>query len=227
MTYSDILADVRFLTGTDANAYPTSDITRNANRAMAEATALIVAADGRWQWDDTNNADDPVATTTLVSGQQSYTFATEQIKISRVEVANADGTFSLLSPIDAADVFDSSLTEFLSGGGTPRYYDKIGPSVFLYPAPDYGYADGLKVWFQRAASEFTTSDTTKQPGFASPFHRFVSLSAALDYALASGAESATRLRDERDRVAQAMKDFYSERDAGDRPRLSARLFRFN
>ncbi len=227
MTYSDILADVRFLTGTDAVSYPTADITRNANRALADATALIVSADGRWQWDDVNHTTDPVATTNIVSGQQSYVFDPDQIKVNRVEVADADGNWSLLQPIDTADVFDVSLTDFMSGGGVPKFYDKIGASTYLYPAPDYSYTAGLKVYYQRGASEFTTADTTKTPGFATPFHRYVSLCAALDYAAASGNPSAARLRDERDAVAQAMRDFYSERSPDDRPRLSARRYRFN
>lgn len=227
MTFTDILADVRFLTGTDSVSYPTADIVRNANRALADATALIVAADGRWQWDDSNHTTDPVATTNVVSGQQSYVFDPDQIKISRVEVADEDGNWHLLSPIDTADVFDQSLTDLMSGGGIPRFYDKIGASTYLYPSPDYSYTAGLKVYYQRGASEFTTADTTKSPGFASPFHRFVSLSAALDYAAMSGAPSAARLRDERDAAAQAIKDFYSERSPDDRPRLAARPYRFN
>jgi hypothetical protein len=65
----------------------------------------------------------------------------------------------------------------------PQYYDKIANSVFLYPVSSYSQAASLKVYFQRPPSYFTSSDTTKVPGFNSLFHNLVALIACREYAL--------------------------------------------
>ena len=39
--------------------------TRNMNNALNSVANLIMMSDGRWQWDDNNNTDFPVATTSL------------------------------------------------------------------------------------------------------------------------------------------------------------------
>jgi uncharacterized protein YdcH (DUF465 family) len=229
VTFTDIVADVRFLTGTDSSSYAIADITRNANVALNDATAAIFAADGRWQFDDSNQTDQPVATTALVADQQGYAVAVSHLRIERVEVKDENGDWTKLAPIDQADVFDRSLTDFLGDSGAPAYYDVVGQVVNLYPAPDYSQAASLKLWFQRGPSEFVVADTTKTPGFASTFHRVIPLSAAYDYAVASGNPAAPRLREERDRLMGEMRDFYSMRHPDDRPRLSTRgrYARFN
>jgi len=227
MTFTELLNDIYFLTGSSSVTYPIANSTANINRSLNYVVAKIFASDGRWEWDDSNQTDLPIATTALVSGQQDYQLALEHLKIERVEVADEDGVFHKLAPISEADLFDTSITEFMSTDGSPKYYDKRGGYIFLYPAPDYARAASLKVYFQRGPSEFAVSDTTKTPGFASLFHRILSLSAAYDYALPNGLPQASKLLEEKEKLCQQMEDFYSQRDVEDRPKLSARLYRFN
>jgi len=202
-------------------------ITAYCNRACDQITSLILEADYRWQWDDSNNTDLPIGTTALVADQQDYSFDTEHIKITRVELKDGTGAWKLLNPIDQVDIFNQSLTDFLNSAGTPLYYDKIGTSIFLYPKPSYSQAASLKVYFQRAHNYFATTDTTKTPGFPSIFHRLVPLMAAYDYALSNSLAVRDVLSVEVAKMSQSLQDFFTMRGKDEKVQLSAKTRNFN
>ena len=181
--------DTDFLLSTDSTSYPVADKARNMNRHLDNAVSLILQADGRWQWDDTNNTDLPIVTTTLVDSQQDYGITGQTfLSISRVEVMDSSGNYRVVDPIDQHDVTSQALTEFQKTAGMPRYYDKIGDSIFLYPKPSSSLVTltaGLNVYFQRIPTYFTAASTTAVPGINPLFHRYLSIGAALDYAIAN------------------------------------------
>lgn len=172
---------------TDSTSYPLTQKARNVNRWLEIVVSLIMQADSRWEWDDSNQTDLPIATTTLVDSQQDYNIAGATfLKLMRVEVKDINGNYYLLDPISEKDVQNQALTEFQKTAGRPLYYDKLGDSIFLYPKPASTHVTlsaGLKAYFQRLPSYFTSTDTTKVPGFAPLYHRILSLGAALDYAI--------------------------------------------
>ncbi len=182
-----IVEDCDFLVNTDSTSYPIEQKTRNANRKMDEVVSIILQSDGRWEWDDTNNTDLPIGTTSLVDQQQDYNIAGGTfLRIDRVEVKDINGNYYLLYPISEKNITDQALTEFEKTPGRPLYYDKLGDSIFLYPKPSSANvttASGLKVYFQRLPSYFAATDTTKSPGFNPLFHRLISMGMALDYAI--------------------------------------------
>lgn len=220
-TEQGIVQDARYLVGANATSYPIKDLTRNANRWLDKATSIIFKADGRWQFDDANYTDYPFATANLVSGQQDYVLAVSHLTIDRVEIKNADGNWVRLKPFDKRDV-ETSIEEFYSTDGTPIYYDVVANSVFLYPAPSYSQDDSVKVWFKRGASYFATSDTTKKPGFASIFHRYISLGCAYDYALKNNLTNRNQLREEIVGMEQEMQKFYAHRQKDESIRLTVK-----
>lgn len=188
-TSQGIVQDVYFEASANSSSYPIEDLVRNANTALDNTTALILGADGRWQFDSTNQTDLPIGTTSLVSSQRDYTFDQEYLVIRSMECSTQDGLWYKLIPIDNYDE-DMALSEFAKVDGTPKYYDKVGESILLYPAPNYniGYLDtpsgGLRAYFQRKIDHFTTSDTTKEPGFAKHLHKYISLYCAYVYCCA-------------------------------------------
>ena len=207
--------------------------TRKLNEGLNRVTSLILQADGRWQFDDNNQTDYPVATTNLVttsgSEQQDYTLAVTHLKITRVEVKDAAGNWQLLTPIDQADLYNQSLTDFLKTPGMPQYYDKLATSVFLYPKPlaaSVTSTDGLKVYFQRPPSYFTSSDTTKVPGFNSLYHQLVALLACRDYALDRGLKSAKTLAERVALAEQDLQDNYSLRNKDEKIGLRTRIISY-
>lgn len=204
--------------------------TRYINEGLNRVASLIISSDGRWQWDDNNNTDFPIGTTTLVDSQQDYSFSVNFLEISRVECLDVNGNWKLLKPIDQADIYDQSLTDFLKTAGMPQFYDKIGNSVFLYPKPSstsVTTTNGLKVWFQRPPSYFAVSDTTKQPGFNSMFHRLVALIASRDYAMSKGLSNAKSLAELVQQGEDSIAETYMLRNKDEHIRLGVRQFNFN
>ncbi len=207
--------------------------TRNINEALNRVVSLILTSDGRWQFDDINNTDFPIATTNLVttvgSEQQDYAFGITMLKITRVEVLDAAGNWQLLTPIDQANIYDESLTDFLKTAGLPKFYDKIGNSLFLYPKPlatSVTSTAGLKIWFQRPPSYFTTSDTTKTPGINSMYHRLVAWIASRDYALDKQLSVAKSLADRVILTEDSLQESYALRNKDDHIKLSTKRYNF-
>ena len=102
----DLYSDARFWCGianTDTTTYPLADFTRNANFALDRVSSLIM------KWDDTNNTDLPIATTSLVASQQDYGIAVGHLKVLKVRIKDQQGNWVSLDPINRRDLTDSQL----------------------------------------------------------------------------------------------------------------------
>src|ERR1035437_5899283 len=207
--------------------------TRYINEALNRVVNLIMTADGRWQFDDTNNTDFPIATTNLVttlgSEQQDYTFDITMLRILRIEVMDNTGAWRKLTPIDEADLYDQSLADFMKTPGLPVYYDKQGASIMLYPKPlatAVTSTAGLKVWFQRPPSYFTIADTTKVPGFNSMYHRLVAQIASRDYAIFKQLSVAKAISELVQQGEDSLVENYTLRNKDEHVKLSAKHHNF-
>ena len=161
-----------------------AQITAQINNYYLKATKLIITADGRWRWDDTNMTNQPTATTNIVAGQNDYlvmegspSVTQDWLEVERVEFKNEGGVWGVLVPRNLRDVKYSITQERATAQGTPTYYDFDGSSVWLDQTPSYSSVGGLKIWFNRAPLLFATTDTTKRPGFNSLFHEYLVLGA--------------------------------------------------
>lgn len=240
-----IVQDIDFMVNSTRATYPLTRIASDANRAMDEVISIILGADGRWQYDDTNYTDLPIGTTNLVINQQDYSFDPEQIDITRVECKDQNGNWQYLMPFDQRDLTppgttavpvtgltatgtfggnNYSLTDFMKEAGTPIFYDKIATSIFLYPKPSYNSTGGLKVYFQRKPSYFESTDTTKQPGFAKHLHKIISLKCAYEYAVSKllAPNKIQQLQLQIQAWEQKIKDFYSSRKKDEKVVMVAR-----
>ena len=228
MTLDQIRTKAHFLTSTDSTSFPDATLVVEANNALDRVVSLIMQSDGRWQWDDENNTDLPIATTGVVSGQQDYTLSVSHLQMLRVEIQDSTGNWTKLKALDQADVFDQSLESFptVAAGqttsGLPVWYDKVGNSLFLYPVPNYSQDASLKVYFKRGPSYFTTADTTKAPGFNSLYHELIPLWIAYNFAIANGKSNANAVMEQIQLKEDALKDDYSVRGKDDHIGLRAR-----
>jgi len=179
--------DARALAGLAVNdtvSYSDKALTRNINAWYRQVDSWIWDASGTWEFDDSNYTDLPIATTDLVASQRDYSIPSTARKILRVEVMDSSGNYNKLTPIDQSGITDA-MTEFQDETGMPLYYDLVGESIMLYPAPaaaNVTTTDGLKLFFSRTIDEFAITDTSTQPGFENNFHRALSIGAALDWA---------------------------------------------
>ena len=217
----------------DINSYPLADVTRNMNLCLEELVGDILNADGRWEWDDTNQTNLPRGTGTLVEGQESYSFASEYLKIQMIEILrdSSPDQYTKLKPISSLDLGGLSPQEYFgqeSNGdpkkGVPEYYDKLGDTIFLYPAPAAAsgvtLAAGLRVWFQRTADLFTTSDTTQEPGLPSPYHVLLPYYAAIVFCNSYKKDRVAWLEKKYDQGLKKMLTFFGKREEDDQGIIS-------
>lgn len=216
------------------------------NLAKDRAISIILQAGGTWQYDDSNHTDYPIISTNLVSSQRDYSFTTDGtgnliLDIYKVFVADPSGVFDEIFPVDVQSGADggeesggksgsisgrviggNSLSSFTDGRnttGTPYRYDKTANGIFLDPIPNYNSTNGLKVYINREASNFVSSDTTKKAGFAGLFHEYLVYRPCANYAI-DKVLSNYKLFDARsEQLEKAMAEYYGFREKDVRRRL--------
>lgn len=152
-----------------------------ANNNGHKVWHTIFMSNGNWSYDDGNQTDLPQATTNITSGTAKYSIPSTALTVQRVEFLDVYGLWYSLTPITKEMLVSEAVDEFMKTNGQPKYYRLIGNTIELFPAPDYTQDSSLKVYFDRASSDFATSDTTKTPGFASPYHQIIPLGMAIDW----------------------------------------------
>jgi hypothetical protein len=173
-----------------------SEFTAELNGAFDELLPLIYAADSKWQWDDSNYNDQPIATFDLVSGQNDYSFTEDEggnsiLEITQLFVRYPDGTWKRLEGVDSSSdpATDSIFAQNTTNVGTPIRYDKLGTTVFLDPVPNYSATPGVRAVFKRSQSYFTVEDTDKEPGIPRFAHQLLALIASRNWLAIHKSES--------------------------------------
>lgn len=203
--------------GTNSTTYPIAKKTRDVNLALDRVFALIFQVGGTWQFDDSNHTDYPIITTNLVANQRDYAFTDDGagnliLDVYKVMVADENGDFFEVYPVDQQTNPPSTMVDGQNTSGQPFFYDKTGNGIFLDPIPNYNSTNGLKVFINRTGSYFTTTDTTKKPGFAGLFHEYLVLRPSYMYAMRKGLEQANRLKAEMLEMEAEIQNYYKSRE---------------
>jgi len=208
--------DMLFMAGiSDTSQFPINDFIRSGNTWYRKGDSWVWEATGTWEFDDSNWSTLPIATGTLVDGQQDYTMPSSARKIDRVEVLSGEGDYFPVTPFDKSQIPGAALSEFYETNGFPKYYDLVGRSIMLYPKPaegDVTMAAGIKVYYARDLDTFAITDTAQEPGFDSHFHRIISLGAAYDYFIRNGIlEKQRQIRGEIEQLKVELQAHYGSR----------------
>lgn len=212
MNLAELKADVNFLCGSTSATYLNSDKVRNMNIAYQDVARLIWESAAGWQFDDSNATTLPLVKTTLQHGQQDYTLPSTTQRVEGVMVKDSSGNWQKLKEFDIHDV-NIALPEYFETAGMPLYYDLVGRSIMLYPAPSSAYvttASGLGVYISRDVTELGVSATSTVPGFATGFHRILSYAAAIDFS--QDPQQRQLLAIQKDRLEKGLTRFYSKRN---------------
>jgi len=220
LTYTQLLDLIDDNVKSNSTSYSTADKTRDINLALDRALSLIFSVGGTWQFDDSNHTDYPIITTDLVSGQRSYAFTSDGssnliLEIYKVMVADSNGLFREMTPVDQQAVNPNSPSNYWDGlntTGIPNTYDKTSNGIFLDPIPNYDRTAGLKIFINREASYFLTSDTTKKSGIAGLFHEYLALRPSYQYAFRNSLPNTAVLKAETTEMENAMMDYYKKRE---------------
>lgn len=222
----DIVSDTDFWAGTNSTSYPINDKTRNANLGLDRVVSLILQADGRWEWVDANDATLPTGTMTLTAGTQTYDIGSAVstfLTIVKVAVKDTAGVYHYLDTLTGRDLHGIHLTDPTVGSGVPTAYVKTGDLITFNRIPNYTQSAGIKIDCQKNVTYFTTSDTTKEPGYAATFHRLIPLYAARDYCAVNDMPKRVMvIEKEITKLEAALTAFYGHRAKDERPRMQLR-----
>ena len=212
-----LVQQVRDLMRVDATQWPTSRIVNSVNNYLDTVTGYAIGADRRFQWDDTNHTKLPIGTTNLVANQAEYSFLTDEhgnsiLNLTGIEILDSNGNYRKLVPRNFGDTAIAE-DELLRTAGLSTEYDKIADNIIrLTPKPVANVTAGLKFYFQRSASYFTASDTTKSPGVAPLLHRGFVIAAAYDGALTLGLQNLQPLSVEMQKEEKKMMQYFGNRN---------------
>lgn len=193
-----------------------AEFTRLINVNYHKVVTMILSSMDEWDFDDSNIGDAGfIKTYNLVSGTQTVTLpASDKIlKIKRAEITYDGTTWYRLSPLDVNEYGDTSDAATVANNFSKSspYYDVHGNYVYLYPIPDANVTGGLKLWVAREIDEFTTADTTQEPGIDEPFHEMIAVGASLDYAFAHNLANAGGLASKFVDYEQRIRQYYGSR----------------
>lgn len=199
------------------------DFTVLLNEGMFDTIGDILEAQQGWHWDDTNYTDFPRGTQNLVASQNDYALPTANGTYNAANsttLLHLNGISVLDSneqevPLEPTEMSDADLNRIYATDGMPKVYKKVSNSVKVWPAPaaaNVTTTNGFIAYFQRTQDEFTSADTTQQPGIPRIFHRLISIRASIKYAIPRTLESLKSLRDEEAIMVSKLKKFFSRRD---------------
>jgi len=154
--------------------------THNTNMTLSKLWAKIHSATGNWAYDDSNQTDLPIATTNLYKAQETYEIPSKALSIQRLEVQDETGNWTVLKPLIMSE-FPSAIDEFYDNDANPIYYRVVGNILELFPATNYDKIDGLKMYYDRASTEFLISDKIKESGIHSQLQYMIPLGASLEW----------------------------------------------
>ena len=202
---------------TNSVSYEIADKTADENLALDYIYAKIFAVGGTWQFDDSNHTDNPSIKTNLNAGQRQYTFTTDEqgnlvLEIFKVMVMNQNDVYEEVYPVDKE--LGEGMESFFDGRniqGSVYRYNKIANGIELDQIPSYSKVKGIKIFINREASYFLSSDTTKKPGFAGIFHEYIALRPSYQYAYRNDLKNAAALEKEMYKFEDMISKHYRDR----------------
>ena len=214
-TKQGLLQECEFWTGfgdagITGNPILKAQFTNRLNRRYEQALSKLGAGSRIAQIDDTNYTNQPFSTFNIVSGQNDYQFltdadgntitditavlilesttATDFVKLDSLTLDGVNYQSNNSSGHLGSSITDAELilSPNASNTGVPTGYLERNNTIFFDKIPNYSKTAGGKLFYKRVPSYFTTSDTTKAPGFDQTHHQMLALGASYDFMLIKG-----------------------------------------
>lgn len=174
------------------------------------------------KWDDQNHTDLPVGTINIVSGQADYTIASDDNSLAILNITNVQ---ILVSPTGTQyfELQEMTTDDYRSryatspsttDTGVPSHFYPKGNTIFLWPKPNYSATSGAKLFFEREASYFASTDTTKEAGIPRPMQALLPLYASYDWLIVNKPDNQvliTRVEDQIRKREQALQRIINAR----------------
>lgn len=219
-----VYQEVDDLCDSDSSSYTIISKTRRANNALFEMELMILMADGTWQFDDANYANQPSGVQSAVDGQQEYTYDATLLFIERVEILMLDGkTWQRLDPMNEITT-PMTQTDFAIAATPSAYYKRGNKFGFnsLPKATNMTLASGIKVFFKRLGAAILTTDTTLVPGIPVVFHPSLARRIALPYCQTYKKDRVAQLQQTITADNAFIKQYYANRTKDEKTTLGMR-----
>lgn len=214
----DIISDITFLLGADlASQFKINDRIRSINQWQNVVWTWIFEAYGGWLFMDNNQSDTstgiPYADQTITSGTALYGLPATALSVISVQLLPSSGSkYRTLRPMTYDQLREMGGDGAFASSGVPEAYILQGDILRLLPSPNFTLSAGLRVTFDAAMTGFGVTDTGVTPGFASVFHRILSIGPSYDYSLMRGKkEKIAYLSALVGDYERRIKSFYSQR----------------
>lgn len=112
---------------------------------------------GNYQFEDSNQTAAPIETINLVSGTGRYALSgltSELLNFLRVEITDSGGNDFVIYSNRLSNISEA-YDEYYKDNGVPAEYFKFGKYLDLKPTPNYSKTDGIKIYFDRPATQYT------------------------------------------------------------------------
>jgi len=172
--------------GISNNATLLKQFTNYLVMANNQAVSCILQVSKNHSYDDYNYSDIPDAPITLVAGQADYTLPTATVGANLATLLRVKGVYFLsgneriyLPYMEQGDALSAT-------SGLPSAYRLNGKSLFFNNPPNADTVStytSFHVEFERIQDQFTSTDTTQQPGFIEIYHPSLAIKASALYLL--------------------------------------------
>lgn len=212
-----ILQQTRFLAKLDSTQWPTIRVVNSCNNWKNFLAGYAIAADRRFQWDNTEHSDAPEGTLPSTTASD-YSFGTDQQGnqiITLTGISRLDSATGYYIPLDEVDRNDPSVdvSTFGQQTGTPTRYDKIADNIIRL---DYKVGSVIAAYFkfsfQRVPPAYTAASTTATTGFSPLLDRGFIVASAYDAALTLGLPNLSALAVERQREEDKAVQYFADRN---------------
>lgn len=223
-TKSGILQRIEFTLGLPDGAI-TGDTTLLAhmtsvvNEVYYDVVMGILRSQDSWDFDDINHTNYAIATTPMIASQRDYSFPTSLniLRIKRVDITYDGTNHYQASSIDSSNLGDgvgNTTTEDSYFTTTTPAYDVKADTIWVYPLPtaaQVAAGANIRIEFYRELDDFTTADTTQEPGIDRPWHDLIPLGASMKYAAMRNMENTKSLKVLYDERFNSMLAYYSRK----------------
>ena len=197
-----LIQDCEFWTGLgdariSGNATLLKVFTNRLNREYNSINAFLRRKSGLSSHDDYNYDNEDFSTFSFSTTGNSFQFLTTEdgdtiTDIAGVSIQESSGSVKYV-PLEKLTVDNAQALQIMSpdtdNTGIPTGYLERNNTIFFNCIPSFSGTG--KLFFKRVPSYFTSSDTTKTPGFDADYHQVLSRRASLAWLLVNKAESVT------------------------------------
>ena len=222
MTILDLNSRITFLTGLGTSEYLPADRLISVNTNYDKLHSIILDSQDEWDFDDSNYADLPIATTDLVASTGKYGLPATIYRMNKVEINYGAGMVKA-NPLDLNETLlsDSELLERITVSN-PKYRVFNG-TIQMYPTPTADVTGGLQLYFDREVNLFTSAEVTtgtKEPGLDRLWHDYIAIGASFDGAVKFTLNNTATLKTMLDEMESRIRKYYGQRTTDRKFRLT-------